>query len=139
MIHILIPSCSSKEVEMFTSAEAFRYIMFVCKTFLANSFKKPVKLSTYNVDIIITNIVAYIYATVRYSKTCITHECNLRIDRKLGNKLILSKSTYVCHKSNMLGLQNGPSRKHTIIVFDLCFFEATVKIKTNKLTYFLPS
>ncbi len=35
-----------------------------------------------------------VYATVWYSKTCITHElklkCNLRIDWKFENKLILS-------------------------------------------------
>ena len=47
------------------------------------------------------------YATLRYSKTCITHKPNLRMDRKFGNKLILPISTDLCHKNNMLGLQNG--------------------------------
>ncbi len=37
MIHSPIPPFFSKKVEIFTSAEAFRYIMFVCKLFLANS------------------------------------------------------------------------------------------------------
>ena len=37
VIHSLIPPFFSKKVEIFTSAEAFRYIMFVCKIFLANS------------------------------------------------------------------------------------------------------
>ncbi len=38
VIHSLIPPFFSKKVEIFTSEEAFRYIMFVCKIFLANSF-----------------------------------------------------------------------------------------------------
>ncbi len=49
------------------------------------------KLSIYYVDINIPSIVAY--AIVQYSKTCVTHKCNLRIDWKFRNKLILSTST----------------------------------------------
>ncbi len=40
-VHFVIHSLilfSSKKVEIFTSAKAFRYTMFVCKIFLANSF-----------------------------------------------------------------------------------------------------
>ncbi len=37
VIHSLIPPFFSKEVEIFSSAEAFRYIMFVYKIFIANS------------------------------------------------------------------------------------------------------
>ncbi len=32
------PQFSTKKVEIFTSVEAFRYIIYVCKIFLANSF-----------------------------------------------------------------------------------------------------
>ncbi len=59
--------------------------MFVYKIFLANSFDEIfTKLLIYYVDI--PRIVAY--ATVPYSKTCITviHKRNLRIGRKFGNK-----------------------------------------------------
>ncbi len=38
VIHSLNPYFPSTEVEIFTSVEAFKYIMFVCKIFLANSF-----------------------------------------------------------------------------------------------------
>ncbi len=38
VIHSLIPPFFTKKVEIFTSVEAYRYIMYVCKTFLANSF-----------------------------------------------------------------------------------------------------
>ena len=53
------------------------------------------KLCIYYVDIELITIVAY--ATLRYSKICITHKRNL----------ILSISTELCHKNNMLGLQNA--------------------------------
>ena len=36
------------------------------------------------------------------------NKCNLRIDQKVGNKLISSISTELCHKNSMLGSQNGP-------------------------------
>ncbi len=36
----------------------------------------------------------------------ITHKRNLRIDKKIGNKLMLSISTELCHKNIMLGLLN---------------------------------
>ena len=55
----------------------------------------------------ITTIVAY--PTLRYSKTCITLKRKLRFDWKFGNKLILSISTELCHKSIMIELQNGSS------------------------------
>ena len=80
------------------------HIMFVCKIFLANSFSA--ELSIYYVDIEITTIIAY--ATLQYTKTCMTHKRNLRIDCKFRNKLILSISTELCHKNVMLGLQHGP-------------------------------
>ncbi len=65
-------------------------------------------MSIVYVNIEITTIVAY--ATLRYSKTCVTQKLNLGIDWKCGNKLILSISTELCHK-NMLGLQNGPLKE----------------------------
>ena len=64
------------------------------------------ELSIFYVDIEITTMVAY--ATLRYSKTCVTHKLNLRIDCKFGNKLVLSIPSKLCHKNIMLGLQNGP-------------------------------
>ncbi len=81
------PYFSSKNVEeIFTSVEAIRYIMFVCKIFLANSFGKIIpKLSIYYVDIISSHIV--VYATVWYIKTWITHKCSLRINFKLRIRL----------------------------------------------------
>ena len=44
------------------------------------------------------------------SKTCIiTHELNVRMDWKFGNKQILIISTELCHKIiYQLGSQNGP-------------------------------
>ena len=72
------------------------------------------ELSIYYVDIEITTIVAY--ATLRYSKTCITHKRNLRVDGKFGNKIILSTSTELCHKNIMLGLQNGPLNDKIFLV-----------------------
>ena len=44
------------------------------------------------------------YATVRYSKICITHKWNLRIT---GNQLNLSIFSELCHIISMLGSQNG--------------------------------
>ncbi len=38
VMHSLTSPLFSKKVEIFTSAEAFRYIMFLCIIFLANSF-----------------------------------------------------------------------------------------------------
>ena len=38
VIHSLIPPFSTKKFQMFTAVEAFRYIMYVCKIFFANSF-----------------------------------------------------------------------------------------------------
>ena len=38
VVHSLIPPFSTRKVEIFTSSEAFRYIMYVCRIFLANSF-----------------------------------------------------------------------------------------------------
>ncbi len=43
------------------------------------------------------------YATVRYSKTCVTHKRNLKINWKFG-----IASIELRHKNIMLGLQNGP-------------------------------
>ena len=49
-----------------------------------------------------------VYATLQYSNTCKTSKHNLRIDWKIGNKLILSISAELCHKISMLRSQNGP-------------------------------
>ena len=93
VIHSLIPPVFTKKVEMFTSAEAFTSIMFVCKIFLAKSFlwrndrsNCLFIMSTY----LITNIVVYATVDLWYSKTCITHKRNLRNNWKFGYKLILS-------------------------------------------------
>ncbi len=82
--------------------------MFVLKTFLAyllvwwNNHQICVFfMSTWKFQ----HVVAY--ATVWYSKTCINHKRNLRIDWKFGNKLILSVSIELCHRNSMLGSQNG--------------------------------
>ena len=45
------------------------------------------------------------YATVQYSKTCITHNANSESTESLEHPF-LSSSTDVCHQNNMLGLQN---------------------------------
>ncbi len=45
---------------------------------------------------------------VQYSKTCITLKCNLQIDWKFGNKLILSISSEQCHKNIISESRNGP-------------------------------
>ena len=109
VIHSLIPPFFSKKLETFTPVDAFyRYIMYVYKIFLKiHLFGKIIaKLSIYYVDIILPSIVQY--ATLWFSKTCITHKRNLRIDWTFGNKLIFSISTDLCHKISMLGSQNGP-------------------------------
>ena len=100
----------SKKVEIFTSVQAFTYIKFVYKIFLTNSFvwQNNHEIICY-VNIINTCRVAYV--SVQYSKTCITHKHNLRIDLKFGNKFILTMSTDLCHKISMLGSQNGPLMK----------------------------
>ena len=56
---------------------------------------------------IITNIVAY--ATVQYSKVCITHKRNLRITWELEISLFCLYLLNYFLKNNMSGLQNGPS------------------------------
>ena len=48
---------------------------------------------------------------VQYSKMCVAHKHNLRINWKFGNKIFYGltfRPTDLCHKNNMLGLQNGP-------------------------------
>ncbi len=47
---------------------------------------------------------------MRYSKTCIIHKANLRIDWEFWNKLILSSKLVI--KNYMLGSQNGPLKWH---------------------------
>ncbi len=66
------PPFFSKKVSIFTSAEAFRYIMSVCKIFLQTHLFGEIiaELLIHYADIIITSIVAY--ATVWDSKTCLT-------------------------------------------------------------------
>ena len=53
--------------------------------------------------LLITNAYVLAYATVRYSKTCITHKHNLRIDWKCGNKLICLRWKY--HKMDLFSLK----------------------------------
>ena len=103
------PPFFSKKIEIFIPVEACRYTIFVLKIFLTNLlvwwnyhricafFMLPWKFQ---------HTVAYV--TVWYSKMCITHNRNLRIDWKFWNKLIQSISTELCHKNSMLGSQNGP-------------------------------
>ncbi len=133
------PSIFSKKVEIFTSAEASRYIIFMCKIFLANLFlwrnNRPNCLFTY-VDIEITTTVAYVgaYAALRYNKTCITHKWNLRIDWKFENKLILSISTELRHKNIMLGLQNRSLSIAEIYMYDKtnhCLFRNDLPFRTQ--------
>ena len=67
----------------------------------SQKFEKPVNISImlwYNVT----------YATVEYSKSCISHNHNIIINRKFGNKLVLCISIEVRHKNRILGSQNGP-------------------------------
>ncbi len=106
VIHSPIPPFYLKTVDIFTSAEVFRYIMFVCKIFLANSFAWQSNRSIVYLLCLHNN---YQHSGLCNSMiTCITHKCNLGIDWKFGNMLILSISTELCHKNNMLGSQNGP-------------------------------
>ena len=110
VIHSLIPPYFSKKVEIFIPVEAFKYILFVLKLFLANSLVWRSNrricvffMSTWKFQ----RIVAYATGT---SKTYITHKRNLGIDWKFGNKLISSISIDLCYKNSMLGSQNGPLR-----------------------------
>ena len=66
-------------------------------------------------DEIITELLIYyvnmknmivVYATVWYSKKCITHKRSPRTDWKFENNLLLSVSTELCHNNSILGLQN---------------------------------
>ncbi len=109
VIHSLIPLFFSKKIEIFVPVEAFRYILFVLKIFLANLLVWRSNrricvffMSTWKFQHIVAN------ATVWYSKTRITHKHNLRINWKFGNKLISSISIDLCYKNSMLGSQNGP-------------------------------
>ncbi len=79
VIHSLIPPFFSRKVEIFTSAEAFRYMMLLCKIFLANSFVWWNNRQN----------CLFFMSTLRYSKTCIAHKRNFRIDWKFGNELII--------------------------------------------------
>ena len=60
MIHNLNAPFFSNKDKIFISEEAFRYIMFVCKIFLTNSFvwRMP-ELCIYYVNKMNSNIVAY--------------------------------------------------------------------------------
>ncbi len=114
VIHSFIPPFFSKKVEIFVLVEAFRYIMFVQKIFLANliivwqNITEFVYFSCRHGN---SNVHIVAYATVWCSKTCIAHKRNLRINWKFGNKLISSISTEQCHKNSTLGLQNEPLTK----------------------------
>ena len=92
---------------IFTSVEAFRYIIFVCKVFLANS---SVWWNNRCIADLLCQHKNYqhsgLCSSKRDSKTCITRKSRVRMDWKFGNKLILSIPTERCHKSSMLK-QNG--------------------------------
>ena len=62
-------------------------------------------MSIYYADITVTNIKPY--AKVWYSKTCLIHKRNLKIDWNFGTNLILYISTELRHKNSMLGSQDG--------------------------------
>ncbi len=109
VIYSLIPPFFSTKVEIFIPVEAFRYILFVLKIFLANllAWRSNRRICVFFMSTWkLQHIVAY--ATGWYSKTCITHKRNLRIDWKFGNKLFSSISIDVCYKNSMLWSQNGP-------------------------------
>ena len=97
----------SKKVTIFTSAEAFKVhnvcVIKIVISFLWRNWWSNCLLCRHN-----NYQHSGLYVTVWYSKTCITHKRNLRIDWNFGNMLLLSASTDSCHKNNMLGLQNRP-------------------------------
>ena len=91
VIHSLIPILLQERWDFYISRNISCKFIWLAK--------QLAELSIYYVDIEIITIAAY--ATLRNSKTCITHKRNPRIGWKFVNKLILSISTELCQKNNM--------------------------------------
>ena len=85
-IEIKIIRQKREKVEIFTSVQAFRYIMCVCKFFLSKYLFFLVKWSRWNCRYYV-DIINYIYSDLSDSTIlCITHKCNFGIDWKFVNK-----------------------------------------------------
>ncbi len=112
VIHrLILPFFSPRKLRFsHQQTEAFRCVQSIS----GNSFVWPNSRPNclfYYVEIEITTSVDY--ATLRYSKTFITHKRILWIDWKFGNKLILSICNDLSHRSSMLGSRNG----HLKVIF----------------------
>ena len=122
------PHIFSKNVEIFTLAEAFRFIMFVCKIFLANSFvlRKKIVQIVYYVDIIITNMAAC--ATVRCSKTCM-HNSQTQPRNSTENWEINLFCLYLLNC--VIKIANGPLKGSEVTVIysvTTCTFGKVLKV-----------
>ena len=87
-------------MRFFTPVEAVRYIMMLeCKIFLANSsFIGEIVAELLIYTCWYHQFIIVAYATLKYSKSCMTHKHNMRFDCKFRNKVVLCIPTELSQK-----------------------------------------